>query len=63
MVTTKRIILINMRQLVLLLSLVLYASAYYKIQYEKGVENSVHWAPTPYHVLHAGSGYALIMKG
>jgi hypothetical protein len=39
-------------KLVLFLGLLAAASAYHTLQYEFGVENTVHWAPTPYHILH-----------
>ncbi len=41
------------------LSLVLLATAFKRVQYEFGVENSIHWAPTPYHALHKESGYSV----
>ena len=43
-----------MKSLVLL-GLILAASAYKTPAYESGSESSIHWAPEPYHVLQTGN--------
>lgn len=46
-----------MRKALFLLGLVFYVSAYYRVEYEKGTDNHIHWAPEPFHILHGSSAY------
>lgn len=48
-----------MYKIIGLLALIMAANGFFKAQYEFGVDQSVHWAEVPYHVLQAGSAYLI----